>query len=425
MRTNKILQLIVLMAALLPAAAYSLTPTAPTFPKILGMQIGGSGTKNYEVYSYQQQLAKYDAVILAFYKGWSTKTYTMEGVVKSLKSMNPNILVGQYTILSESYDNNFSNAKIDIANELYAQNWWLLNAAGQKTQWSTVYNAYNSNYTNWTVPDNQGNRLPQWMAQRDYNVFFSQVPEFDIWYFDAVTYQPLIASADWKQIGTNQFNTDSDIQTAHRQGHAAEWAAARVLRPNVIQMVNNANNDLSYPEYLKQVGGGFIEGLMGANGSLETWAGWVPMMQRYYNSLNNTIAPNIVGFGVLHDPANYVFFRYSYASCLMNNGYYSFSNLTLPDWYSQAVWFDEYDVKLGTAIDAPPVISNTLQPYKRHFQYGMAIVNPTTTTVSVPVEKGYSHFVGTQDPVTNNGAAVSGSISMPPKSGIILVKTNN
>ena len=53
--------------------------------------------------------------------------------------------------------------------------------------------------------------------------------------------------------------------------------------------------------------------------------------------------------------------------------------------YSKVMWFDEYNIKLGTAIDQPPNIS-TLQAVKRHFQNGMAIVNPTTSTINVSVE---------------------------------------
>jgi len=73
----------------------------------MGMNIGA---KNYHDIDYQRDLARMDVVILGFYRGWQpdryapTATLAMQKVVKALKSRNPKILVGQYTMLSEARD---------------------------------------------------------------------------------------------------------------------------------------------------------------------------------------------------------------------------------------------------------------------------------------------------------------------------------
>jgi len=415
MKTKSLLKSCVLISVLMPAVSPALTPAPTTFPKLLGMQIGAA---NYDNVSYQQQMAQFDVVILSFPNNWSTPTFTVRAVVQALKALNPNILVGQYSILDAAHNNGLDP---DISNTLNANNWWLKDESGAQLQKISDVNNWNINYTAWTQFDANGNQYPQWYAQRTYNNFFSLVPELDIWYFDDVTQKPSNLVADWKQQGASQFNTDIDVQTAHYNAHAAEWSAAQLLAPNLIQMGSNVDNDLSIPQWNGKLGAAYLEGIMGLNWSIENSAGWVAMMQRYYNTVNNTVAPHIIGFNVQNDPTNYSFFRYAYASCLMNNGYFSFTDPTVG--YSSIAWFDEYNVKLGTAIDTPPRV-DTLQVVKRHFQNGMVIVNPTTSTVNVPVESGYSHFVGQQDPVTNDGSAVNGSITMPAKSGIVLIQNH-
>src|SRR5690348_15483209 len=72
---------------------------APAFPRLMGMNIGA---KNYDDPQYQRQLARLDVVILGFYQGWKPK-YGMAKVVANLKELSGGkILVGQYTVLSES-----------------------------------------------------------------------------------------------------------------------------------------------------------------------------------------------------------------------------------------------------------------------------------------------------------------------------------
>src|SRR5436190_10724032 len=69
--------------------------------------------------------------------------------------------------------------------------------------------------------------------------------------------------------------------------------------------------------------GGFLEAMMGESWSMEKRAGWDKMMQHYRAVLANTRPPRIVGFNVHGRPKDYRFFRFAYASCLLDDGYFS------------------------------------------------------------------------------------------------------
>ena len=111
--------------------------------------------------------------------------------------------------------------------------------------------------------------------------------------------------------------------------------------------------------------------------------------------------------------------RYGLASALMDDGYFSYS-----DGYDKVLWFDEFDVDLGFAIDPPQTSSWKQGVYMRRFERGMAIVNPKDNgaqTVSIP--SGYKRIRGTQDPQTNNGEVAS-SVTLADRDGIILIATS-
>ncbi len=395
----------------------STTGIGPSFPQLLAEEIGGQSY--YLSSSYQANIAKFDVVILGFWNNWTGGTSAMRNIVTSLKTLNPVLKVGQYTILDET--SNVPNSTVDdIRTMLTQSNWWLLNAAGQHVAWTTAYPIWDINFTTWTTPVN-GQYFPQWLASRNYADFFQPVPEFDIEYFDNVSLLPPDQLADWKMNGTNQNNTDSDVQTAYRQGEAAEWDAARKLSPNLI-MMGNADNDLSSPEYKGKLQGAFLEALMGKSYSIETLSGWGPMMTRYHAVTHNVSAPGIVAFNVWGAITDYSFFRYAYASCLMDNGYFSFTDQAQAHPYSNTPWFDEYNTKLGQAIDPPQTSPTQNGIYSRKFQNGLVLVNPGLTTATINIPPGYKHISGSQDPTTNDGTPVtSNSVQLPGKSGLVLI----
>jgi hypothetical protein len=388
------------------------------FPRLMGMNIGA---KNYEDAGYQRDISGLDVVILGFYRGWqppghaANSTLAMRKVVRAIKARNPRILVGQYTILNEVTDNPNDAATMDLRDKLYASHWWLLNAAGRKVQWTSQYSAWEINFTNWTRPDAGGRRWPEWLAERDHTAYFRDIPEIDIIYLDGVI-TPLRVTADWDLDKVDDNRTSPNILAAHYAGHLAHWNRLRALAPNAL-LVGNTDNDLANAQWRNQLNGGLLEGLMGERWSIETRAGWGAMMQRYRAVLQNTRQPKIVGFNVMGAPDDHRFFRYAYTSCLLDDGYFSFTDKSRG--FSGVPWFDEYDYKLGNALSAPPNTAWDKGIWRRDFQNGVVFVNPTTETRTVNVEPGLRRLAGMQDPAINNGSAVS-RLTLRPKDGIVL-----
>ena len=389
-----------------------------SFPRLMGMNIGA---KNFQDASYQKDLARLDVVILGFYRGWQPPGYAanatsaMRKAVQAIKARNPNILVGQYTVLNEAYDNPGDTATLDLRDKLYANKWWLLNAAGRKVQWTTEYSAWDINFTTWATPDSDGKRWPEWLAERNYAVFFRDIPEFDIVFVDNIMVRPRMA-ADWDADGVNDDPKDSRIVSAHHAGHLAHWRRIRELQPRSL-LLGNTDGDLANAQWRNQLDGAFLEALMGQGWSVESWGGWPAMMARYRAVLQNTKRARIVGFNVWGAVDDYRLLRYAYASCLLDEGYFSFTDKSRG--YSSVPWFDEYDHKLGNALSVPPTAAWSQGVWRRDFQNGVALVNPTGETRTVNVGSGLRRLAGKQDPAVNNGSAVS-QVTLGPKDGIVL-----
>lgn len=390
------------------------------FPRLLGMNIGA---KNYQDVAYQQALARLDVVILGFYKGWTADGATINSVVKSLKVLNPDILIGQYTVLSEAYEKDGKHLpEYDKAFKLDRENWWLRKADGSKVQWTDKYLAWQTNISDWTQPDFNGDRYPEWLAKRDYQAFFHDAPDIDIWYFDNVGKRPEVRLSDWNRDGQDDDHEAAPIAAAYRRGHAAEWNAANQLAPDMLRMGNiSVAHDLGSPEYRGKLNGAFMEGMMGYSWSIEKWAGWGKMMALYHSVFPNLAAPAIVGFNVSGKPDDYRFFRYAYTSCLMGDGYFSYTDEKVG--YSSVPWFDEYDIKLGHAIDPPQTGPWQKGVYRRVFERGMVLLNPTVHSVKLNIGAGYRRFSGSQDPTINSGLSAE-QITLPPRDGIVLVKSS-
>lgn len=394
-------------------------PVPATFPRLLGMN---NGAKNYEDPAYQAAIAKLDVVILGFYRGWkngyaATSTLAMRRAVQALKAINPKILVGQYTILTAATDDPNDTASLDVQAKLDAANWWLLDSAKRKVQYTREYGAtWEVNVSSWAPQDGEGKRWPEWIAERNYNVFFRDVPEFDIMFLDNVI-NPR-GAADWNRDGKDEPPSSPAVLAANYAGHVAEWNRVRQLLPKVL-LIGNIDNDLGNPEWKGQLDGGFLEGIMGEIWSIETRAGWPAAMARYRAAIQNTRAPKIVAFNVHGSPTDYRFFRYAYASCLLDDGYFSFNDKVVM--YSSVPWFDEYDFKLGQALAGPPAAAWSQGVWRRDFKNGVVLVNPTIASRTVTLEPGLRRLAGTQDSAVNDGAAVS-QLTLRPKDGIVLRK---
>jgi hypothetical protein len=119
--------------------------------------------------------------------------------------------------------------------------------------------------------------------------------------------------------------------------------------------------------------------------------------------------------------------RYGLTSCLMDDGYYTFSaaSTAFPDGaYDNTLHFDEFSARLGYPIQPPPLAAWQSGVWRRDFQNGIALVNPRTangSSVTVTLETTYVHINGSQDSTVNNGAAVT-SVTLGNGDGVILLR---
>jgi len=118
-------------------------------------------------------------------------------------------------------------------------------------------------------------------------------------------------------------------------------------------------------------------------------------MQRYRAVLANTRGPRLVGFNVHGDPKDARFFRYAYASCLLADGYFTFTDRSKG--YGSVPWFKEYDIELGKATSPPPAAPWREGVWRRDFERGVALVNPTGSAKTVELEPGRRLRLETKD----------------------------
>ena len=370
---------------------------------------------NLGVVTEQALLAKFDLVMLGLYASWSQNGLGIQAAAQALKTIKPSILVGNYSILSEAYYDTYPDARTA---KLNATNWWLRDAKGKMVQWTPKYGAWDINITAWVAPDANGQRYPQWAADWFDSQYFAGSSVFDIWYFDNVMVQPHDPPADWKRNGTNQNSSDADVASAFRAGEAAEWAEARKLEPNML-LLGNVDSDLSSAEYKGQLSLALLECLSGQSWSIDTWGGWQRMMERYLGVVANLAPPQVAVFSACGAATDYAMFRYSLASALMGDGYFAYAGNAS---YGTAAWYDEFNVNLGAALQ--PAVTSAYQSgvYRRDFQNGIVLVNPRGNgTQTVALGGTFHKILGTQDPATNNGQAVT-SVTLNPADGIVLTR---
>jgi len=374
---------------------------------------------NLENREVQTSLAKFDAVSLGLYAEWNgfASRQPILDAARALKAINPAVLVGNYSILNEAYLDT-TGGWAERTAKLNAENWWLRTASGSMVQWTSAYGAWDINITNWSKPDANGQRYAQWAADYYDRLFFAAAPVFDFWFFDNVMSVPRDRPASWKLDGANQHSTDTDVAAAFRAGEAAEWVEARRLEPDML-LVGNADSDLSSAEYKGQLNGAFLECLTGIYWSIETWGGWAQMMGRYRAVVANLAPPQLVVFHGCGGVTDYAMFRYSLASALMGDGYFSYnSNGDL----NSVVWYDEYDVKLGAPVQGPVGVAYQGGVYRRDFENGIILVNPRGNgRQTVNLGGTFRKIAGKQDPTINNGQAVT-SVTLNAADGLVLTR---
>ncbi len=252
-------------------------------PKVAALDYSSSMS-----YEKRKLLAKFKFVILGGRGGSDLNSFTT-----GIRSMNPSTKFAYYVAFNELAcsieSGNYYYSAVQMANKT---DYWLRYASGSRTQWTSQYNTCDMNISGWAKKNSAGQTWMQYKARYDVDRIFNKAPKIEYAFSDNTFSVPRV-NADWKRIRTNQLKTDPTIITAQRQGQAKYWSALRSIKSS-IKILGNANNDLSYYEYKGKLNGAMQEAAMGKSWSLETWAGWDKMMERYRRQIANTAAPKDV-----------------------------------------------------------------------------------------------------------------------------------
>lgn len=444
----------------------------PDFPRLGMLYIGGDQTYPASTWPI---MAKFNVVVIGGGReNWGdSRAWTREDVVDGVHAASK---VGTKVFQYLEFESVATNPSLDIYPTftalVQANNWWLYQNG---TTGVPITSPNNSNYqivnqTHWSPRDPETGLTPfQAAAKYGYDMFIhgtaahprSAAPSLDGIFLDNCWQGPDV-DGDWSRDGVTDSQTDPAIKNAYRTGNAD--FAEEIHRLGKMAISNNgdwplastAANPATQPWAIgplyKKYNGGVDEAVLGATWSYETWAGFTVAMNHYTDLMEMVAEPKLEIFnqeGLTdngsdpYDSTPYRALRYGFAWALMNDGYYAGETAAyhIGPSYGSKVWFDEYDAGgLGQGYLGQPTRDwrgeiqtkarwnyGPLGVWAREFEGGIAIMNPkgngpVTLTIQDLGGQIWKHFLGTEDPETNNGQDVTDSISLADRDGIILLR---
>src|SRR5581483_830133 len=279
------------------------------------------------------------------------------------------------------------------------------------------------NNSPYTPKDSSGQDSIDWITHWFVSNYYTPNPHIDGFFMDNVFTEPRVAG-DWYRNGVVLQPSDPKAGAALQAGYERWFSLVRQLMPGKYQIGNVAtwaSSGTTIPSgYHGMVDGGVMEAMIGKSYSIEGWGGWQAMMSQYRSIMAAMNAPKLGIFNQWGDPTDYQSFRYGLTSCLMNDGYYSFSSNS--GGYNGVVWFDEYNAKLGQAQSPPPTSAWQKGVWRRDFTNGIALVNPKGNgPQTVQLGGTFVKLKGAQDGSVNSGQTVT-SVSLQDRDGIILLR---
>jgi hypothetical protein len=411
-------------AALLLASG-ALAADKPSFPRLAGVNI--SAPHNYDDPAYQAKLAKLDFAVINYWQGWdSTRTMTMEQVVRNIKGLNPDTKIFLYQISMEGDDNSAGFAPVKT--KIDQMRWWAYPAGATGDRIQSQYGAQQDkpvhviNTTLFTPRDSSGYQYWEWHTRWIVQNYVKPNPSIAGLFEDAVFWRPR-TDADWNRDGVTDSRNSANAGKWLREGYRARFALMHQLMPGKIIIGNIADwghRDAVLTELNQTLQGGVMEGILGTTYAPEKWGSWSEMMRWYRKTMAAIAEPKLVAFNQHGDKTDYQALRYGLASCLLDDAYFSFTDSV--DSYKGLVWFDEYDAKLGQAIAAPSTAPWQNGVYRRNFENGIALVNPKGNGPrEVTLEEDFKRIAGKQAPGVNNGQ-VTRKVQLNDRDGIILLR---
>jgi hypothetical protein len=414
----------IFLAALLltfGSSAFAQTSSSLTFPRLGLIAIGSP--HDYERADRQATFAKYDMVILNIWPNWEGgRSMNMEQVIGSIKGRNAGTKVFLYVMNAEFDDFGAANAWPELNSKLFNNGWWLYSNGGGgsrvKSTWGDTH--FTTNNTRFSPRDSSGENFMEYFARFTVDRFLVPNPSADGFFLDGVFWRPRV-NGDWNRDGVTDDMKNPTAAAWLRQGFRDQFDLFRQRAPGKLMIGNIADwgeSEAVFPELDRILDGGVMESMVGQTWSVESWGGWAAMMTWYRKMLNATVGPRLTMFAVDGAANDYRTFRYSYASCLLDDGVFHYN----PTFSSPFAWFDEYDNKLGKAISVPATSAWKNGVYRRDFERGIVLVNPKGNGAqTVDLDQEFRRIAGTQDPAVNNGQ-ITRQVTLQDRDGIVLMR---
>ncbi len=399
----------------------------PTFPRIGAISI--AAPFNYDDPAYQAELARTDVAILSSYPGYKPGGESYESAVKAIKAKNPNIQLFVYVNANEHGEKGAygsGTAWDAFRTKMESSKWWLYQAGSSGNKVVSTYrsNFYIINHSPLSVKDSGGSTAIDWITKYYVDTYYKPAPSIDGFFMDNVFVQPYV-DGDWNRDGKIDKKDSKDAGKWLRQGFQRYYQLAHELMPGKYQIGNigdwgDPKADIS--EYKGVANGGVLEAYIGKSYSVENYAGWKGMMDRYRKVMSAISDPKLAMLNQWGKPTDYQGVRYGLTSTLMDDGYYSFTDDGKH--FHGVTWFDEFDADLGNAASLPPTAAWQSGVYRRDFEKGIALVNPKGNGArTITLEGDFIKIKGTQDKVVNDGKTVR-TVTLKDRDGIILLRKN-
>lgn len=355
--------------------------------------------------------------------------------VTALRAAKPAQVILQYSIATQTYDADFGAPTFaPIYDKINAGgtdgvSWWAKNAATglkTKTSYAAAYTSWEINLNEETVPNASGFRASEEIANGYYTLVLDTLYPAgldgvfidNVWgnagssaYSGATTDSAgnslgVGVVGDYTLDGTNDSGLHNGAATRltspapnYRKGHARYAARTRALSFanhgfNAVLMANADSQIIDDPTYAESaltttelVGiydYAFLEGLSGASSSLDTYRNiFADVMRRYATAADSCTHGAMLScyVSVASDTASWRLQKCRYITgivAMRDNGWVcvadQVSGVQIPYWFNE---IDHLYANVGSAIDAVQTAATTEGIWKRRFENGCVLLNPT------------------------------------------------
>jgi hypothetical protein len=411
-------------------------PGTLQFPRY-GFILNGKG-RSYFTPAVMAALAGSALVECTYYVGWGS-AQQINAVLDPLNAGGTHTT--HYLVMSEI--NSTDPAQSDLRTACSTNGWLARKTTGEQVAWSNTYGAWDTNPTDTTPTDGNGNRYPQWLANRT----LTNVAGYDLaglkidncfgsprtLYYNSggsdwsATYTSQGANVDVTTIDTNWLNDgvarnnwDEAAGRKMRAGYAALVNSLRAGNPS-LEIQGNLDTCGSSREYQCLFDSLQMEGLVGQTYGRYSAIAPLAAMQFYINCSKNVRNPvRNVMIGGSSTPSD---IRHELCFVLMGDGIHCNTH-SLPDGTLPDEWQPNL---LGYPVDAAQYQPTSGTIWVRRFTKGIAFVNIGTTQQTInslnlllPAGvKGLKKLKGSASDGFNDGSVLGNSLTMNAKTGCV------